>query len=319
VTANPVGSLASTVPGASTLSLSGLNAGTYTAANPILWNAGGSAAVGSAGSTGTVATVTGTGVVPVAIEGGQYGFNNGLANANGAVIPGKTPVALYPVASQDNQLGGQPATTITFAKKQSYFGFDWNAADAPNQLSSYNGNNLVASFTASQLTSLLPPGYAGNPVNGADKGEDFAFLNFFGSANNSWNRIVISDPTASGFESQNWATAVANPALYGGLPGSTALLDVVTQGGVSTTNSVYGISQNAAYGNNLVITSPYSPTYLFATAAPNLLIQGGAPVHGGVGVANPEPSAYLTFTMLGMIVLVVARKRDVRLSSKLGD
>ena len=120
-------------------------------------------------------------------------------------------------------LGGVPTTTLSLTTAISYFGMWWSAGDANNFLSFYSGNNLVASFSTATLLSKLPSSYFGNPTpgyTGADGTEAFAFLNFYGTAGTTFDKIVLSDPsTTSGFESDNHTIRVAS---YGTDPKDTS-------------------------------------------------------------------------------------------------
>ena len=126
---------------------------------------------------------------------------------------GGTPTSkVYPVQSTSGGLGGVNSTTITLSTPSSYFGMFWSAGDASNNLSFYNGKSLVASFSTQSLMDKLPSSYYGNPNParlGQDRGEPFGFINFIGGADTKWNKIVLSNPTGSGFESQNWTSRAA--------------------------------------------------------------------------------------------------------------
>ena len=123
---------------------------------------------------------------------------------------GGTPTSkAYPVQSTSAGLGGVSSTTISLSTPSSYFGMFWSAGDASNNLSFYNGKNLVASFSTQSLMGTLPSSYYGNPnpANlGQDRGEPFGFINFIGGAGTSWDKVVLSNPSGSGFESQSWTS-----------------------------------------------------------------------------------------------------------------
>jgi hypothetical protein len=114
------------------------------------------------------------------------------------------------------------ATTLTLNKASSYFGFWWSAGDASNQLQFFNGKNLVAEFTTKTLMANLPKDYYGNPMNRSlNHGEPYAFINFFGDGSMKWDRIVFTNVTSSGFESDNYTSRVQTwtPKTDGKLPG----------------------------------------------------------------------------------------------------
>ena len=123
---------------------------------------------------------------------------------------GGAPSATQPKGSNYSVQGiGSPVskTTLTLNTPSSYFGFYWSAGDASNQLSFYKGNTLVGSFTTQSLMKNLPSDYYGNPLNRAqNKGEPYAFINFYGDQSTSWDKIVLNNTSSSGFESDNYTS-----------------------------------------------------------------------------------------------------------------
>lgn len=113
-------------------------------------------------------------------------------------------------------------STLVLTTDYSYFGLWWSAGDARNVLSFYNGDDLISRFTTSSLLEPLPADYDGNPLNRrVNSSEPYAFINFFGDENTSWDRIVFSNDGSSGFESDNFTTRIAawDPAMDGELSG----------------------------------------------------------------------------------------------------
>ena len=118
-----------------------------------------------------------------------------------------------------------------------YFGLWFSALDAGNQLQFYDGSTLVYTFGPTQFMSLVGScaggnQYCGNPNNGVDSGEQFAFLNFFDTTG-YFNEVVFTelDGYGGGFESDNHTVAYLNPPTPSGTvigatpePGSFALL-----------------------------------------------------------------------------------------------
>jgi hypothetical protein len=114
------------------------------------------------------------------------------------------------------------SSTLTLDEASSYFGLWWSAGDAQNVLQFYNRDALVAEFTTASLLAPLPKDYYGNPINTSwNRGEPYAFINFYGDADTSWDRIVLRNNGSSGFESDNYTTRVAawDPMIDGALPG----------------------------------------------------------------------------------------------------
>lgn len=113
-------------------------------------------------------------------------------------------------------------STLTLNSASSYFGMWWSAGDPRNVLDFYKGETLVAEFTTASLMDPLPAEYDGNPRNRLlDSNEPFAFINFLGDANTSWDKIVLRNNGSSGFESDNFTSRVAawDPLVDGALPG----------------------------------------------------------------------------------------------------
>jgi hypothetical protein len=114
------------------------------------------------------------------------------------------------------------SSTLTLDEASSYFGLWWSAGDARNVLQFYSGDALVAQFTTASLLSPLPKDYYGNPLDPSiNGGEPYAFINFFGDADTTWDRIVFTNDGRSGFESDNYTTRVNawDPIVDGTLPG----------------------------------------------------------------------------------------------------
>jgi hypothetical protein len=127
-------------------------------------------------------------------------------------------------ASKYISVGTQSGTTsytLTFNSPQTYFGFLWNAMDAENSVTLYNGSNALMTFTSSNFSSLSSL-YKGNPsstFHGQDSGEDFFFLNIFGTSGTTFTSAVFSNSgTGTGFETDNQtilASTVPEPSTYG--------------------------------------------------------------------------------------------------------
>jgi hypothetical protein len=119
-------------------------------------------------------------------------------------------------------IGAQSGTagplTVHLNSAVSYFGFSWNAGDAANGVTFYNGNTEVGRYTTANTISTLSSStvkaidgqtynsssYKGQPVTGQDAGEPFGFLNFFDTVG-TFDTIVFdnSNSVGSGFEMDN--------------------------------------------------------------------------------------------------------------------
>ncbi len=174
-------------------------------------------------------------------------------------------------------LGAVKQTTLTLNQSSSYFGLYWSAGDAANNLKFYSNGQMVADFTTSNLMNLLPKSYFGNPITagpnaGKNTGEAYGFINFFGDANTTWDKIVFSNNTSSGFEADNYTTRVDgwDPAVDGKLPG-TPVVAVQSQGGQQTVSKIASVT--TAPDNSLLIKvvnvkTGFASMLEFAPAAP---------------------------------------------------
>jgi hypothetical protein len=171
LTANAAGSQSSTLAGVTTETFNSFGAGNYTSLNT---------------AVGTV-TSPGLQIIPADQFGGAGGM--GLYFAVGAQ-------------------SGQLSATLALKGPQSYFGFWWSAADSENEIAFYSNGVKVADFTTAQAFAGLGSAYNGNPSNGLDSGEKFAYFNFVGTGGSTFNQVVFSNlSTATGFEIDNWSVA----------------------------------------------------------------------------------------------------------------
>lgn len=164
------------------------------------------------------------------------------------------------------------STILTLNAPSSYFGMYWSAGDASNQMSFYNDKNLVAQFTTDNLKAALPKSYYGNPINRAQNaGEPYGFINFFGDSKTQWNRVVFTNVTSSGFESDNYTSRVA--AYSGETDGKLPGVPVVLITG-STVTKVTSPDQAAAVVAKWSSAAPAAP----APPLVLLLAFGGAAI-----------------------------------------
>ena len=165
-------------------------------------------------------------------------FFNGVTNFNNSSVWG-TYSSGYAIESA-GQYGGAGGSgnyisvpnggsySLTLSSAVNYFGLWFSALDAGNQLSFYDGNTLVDTFSPtnySQLVGACPttaaaPNYCGNPnsLYGVNGGQQYAYLNFYDTTG-TFNKIVFSENPAVGeFESDNQAVAMLSPNTT--LPGT---------------------------------------------------------------------------------------------------
>jgi hypothetical protein len=121
---------------------------------------------------------------------------------------------------------GTTSYTLTFDGPQSYFGLYWSAADADNVLEFFDGATMVGEFSTATALGPLSSAYFGNPNNGDDPGEKFAFLNFnSNSPSTDFTSVEFINGLGTGFESDNHTilAATPEPSEYGFVMGGVVL------------------------------------------------------------------------------------------------
>lgn len=199
------------------------------------------------------------------IPANQYG------GAADAAYPNGSP---YAVESSSSGLGDNVTTTLTWNQPSAYFGMWWSAGDPNNYLYFYSGTNLVGQFDTKWLDQKVGKTYYGNPVpgvnHGNDNGEAFAFINFYAVNGATFDKIVLSNPGTSGFESDNWTVRAA---AYGTQAGDGSTLPGVPVESVNGTNAT-------VYGTGIVGVSDAGQPLTSVAAVPEpglwqLLVLGG--------------------------------------------
>ena len=113
--------------------------------------------------------------------------------------------------------------TLNITTPATYFGLWWTAGDGPNQLDFYSDDTLISSFTFYSLVDALSnptmtadgatydtADYYGNPVDGSNDGEPYAYLHVFAPTGQTFNKVVFSE-TGGGFEFDNVTVASTSP------------------------------------------------------------------------------------------------------------
>lgn len=112
--------------------------------------------------------------------------------------------------SQYFGVGVQSSTdeaSIAFNAPKTYFGFWWSAGDGANWVEFYDGTTQVASFNIGAIIPRLSLAYFGNPDNGANANESYAYLNFTATDTDRITRVVFRQiPLSGGFETDNHST-----------------------------------------------------------------------------------------------------------------
>jgi hypothetical protein len=100
---------------------------------------------------------------------------------------------------------GTSSYTLTFNGAQNFFGFYWLAMDVNNLVQFYNGVNLVASISASDVLGILSPAYYGNPNTSTNTTEPYAFIGFMSDnqATDFTSIVFVQTNPGMGFETDN--------------------------------------------------------------------------------------------------------------------
>jgi hypothetical protein len=108
--------------------------------------------------------------------------------------------------------------TLTLDEPQTYFGLWWSAGNGSNYLNFYSDDQLVGSFSCDTIIAALNSqtlssgggtqytvqDYFGNPRDGSNGGEPYAYLHVFASSGKTFNKVVFS---GDGFEFDNVTVA----------------------------------------------------------------------------------------------------------------
>lgn len=107
--------------------------------------------------------------------------------------------------------GSATSYSLKLSQSVNYFGLWFSALDPGNSLSFYKGDTLVETFSPADYSTLVgacPSAtnpFCGNPNNGLDPTEQFAYLNFFDS-DGTFDTVVFRQVLNTGeFESDNHA------------------------------------------------------------------------------------------------------------------
>lgn len=132
--------------------------------------------------------------------------------------------ALYGGAFGSDQYGvARSNATVVLNKGVRYFGLWAAALDVNNTVELFSGATSLGSFNLVNTIGSLGAAYFGNPNNGGDPGEAFAFVNF--SSSTPITRIEFIQ-SGGGFEFDNvtLAAAVPEPATWAMMIGGFGLV-----------------------------------------------------------------------------------------------
>lgn len=129
---------------------------------------------------------------------GQYSSGAVVSSANEWGGSGQTRYLAVGAQSNTNSY------TLSFAEDQAYFGLNWQAGDARNELRFYNNGVLVQAFSTSAVLGALSSAYNGNPNTSQNTSEKYAFVNFFGTGGTVFDQVMFYNGTfGTGFETDN--------------------------------------------------------------------------------------------------------------------
>jgi hypothetical protein len=149
-------------------------------------------------------------------------YGNGTQTA-GAGYSGKFATNIGDVLTTN--LTFADTTTSNNAAGIKYFGLFYSSLDSLNQLTFYNGSNILAEFTFSNIPQLLNNDSAlvGGPYN-----QYGAFFNFYADAGEQITKIQFKQIGGGGFESDNHTFRVPDALSISGNEVDPAGLNVTT-------------------------------------------------------------------------------------------
>lgn len=104
--------------------------------------------------------------------------------------------------------------TITFSQPLGYFGLDWGFADTTNTIAFYKNSNDTNASTTFTCANVFPS----STCSGADSAQSSSYVDFTANnANDTFSKIVLSNGSGTGFETDNHAHRVRVP--FGFSPG----------------------------------------------------------------------------------------------------
>jgi len=125
--------------------------------------------------------------------------------ADGGAYGGANNTQYVSVGAQAGNTGG--TMVLSLNGPANYFGLWWAAMDSQNILKIYSGGvggTLLGTYTAATMASYVTgSGYNGNPNNGLNTNEKYAYVNFDGTAGTTFDTITFTNSSSTGFESDN--------------------------------------------------------------------------------------------------------------------
>ena len=193
------------------------------------------------------------------------------------------------------------STTLTLATPQRYFGLWWSAGDPNNVLQFYSGSTLLETFTTNSVVNFInkqsnKSAYYGNPNNGKDTREPFAFLNFFANPSDpsvTFDRVVLTNSGSSGFEQDNHTIASSYIDIVGTAVDTLPALIVGSNAG---SNQMLGVNGGSPSGASLSVAET---TTVGDAGGGNLAVTNGGVLNCGTDVVGNQPGSSGTVTVNG--------------------
>jgi hypothetical protein len=136
-------------------------------------------------------TSSNSGATPIRTDGLAPSYTPGTTPATGGIGNTSRYLAVYTGET----------VTVTFSKELDYFGFDFGLTDPGNTVTFYQGNTVISTFLGSSLGGTFQSGYN-------------VYVNFFANSNEHFTRIVFTNTSGGGFETDNHAYRQAVPEPY---------------------------------------------------------------------------------------------------------
>ena len=183
-------------------------------------------------------------------------------------------------------------TTLIFAIPQRYFGMWWSAGDPNNVVQFFSGSTLLETFRTNDVVNFINASpnknaYFGNPNNGKNTGEPYAFINFYANPSNpalTFNRIVLSNlGSGTGFESDNHTIATSYVDISGMDINPATPTDLGANPGTTDTKGVEGPNSTLTDSGTAVIGG--------GGAGALAVIDGGKVIDGATDIGQKPGSS----------------------------
>jgi fibronectin-binding autotransporter adhesin len=187
---------------------------------------------------------------------GDAGIVHGSSSVSAAPFIGPSPGQAD--AINYLSIGAHGSETITFGSEQNEFGLYWGSADSFNTVSFYDGNNLVASYSGTDVAPLLANGNQGSfASNGYVEFSDLA----------PFDKVVLASGSSNAFEIDNISSGfVSDSHVHLASPISGTLTVSDADIGDTLTASVTG-NGVAEYNGSTTLPSDANVSALIASSA----------------------------------------------------